>query len=88
MNAEYHLGKIRWQCRRGMLELDIILEKFFDQHFVTLTVSEKKAFVELLNQSDQTLYVWLLGGKKPTQSQDAKIVTKIRDALKLNAKRF
>lgn len=41
MNSMIDAGKIRWKCRRGMLELDIILENFYEQQFQTLTNDEK-----------------------------------------------
>lgn len=59
------LAKIRWQCRRGMLELDILLERFLNKHFENLTESEKKLFIQLLEQPDPTLYAWLMGYETP-----------------------
>ena len=83
MSDELNLRKIRWQCRRGMLELDIILEKFFDQQFEKLSANEKQAFVELLDRSDASLYAWLLKYEKPTNSQDEMMVKKIQSSLNL-----
>lgn len=54
-------GKIRWKCRRGMLELDIILENFYEQQFQILTDEEKILFSRLLDEPDPLLYNWLLG---------------------------
>lgn len=54
------VGKIRWKCRRGMLELDIILENFYEQQFQTLTNEEKILFSQLLDEPDPFLYDWLL----------------------------
>ncbi len=53
--------KIRWQCRRGMLELDLVLSAFFDKSFASLDEIERDAFVELLEYPDPTLYEWFLG---------------------------
>ena len=53
-------GKIRWKCRRGMLELDIILENFYEQRFQMLTDKEKILFSRLLDESDSLLYDCLL----------------------------
>ena len=83
MNAEFNLSKIRWQCRRGMLELDIIFGKFVDQHFEKLSDNEKQAFVKLLDQPDVTLYAWLLKYENPIDPQDEMIIRKIQTALKL-----
>lgn len=54
-------AQIRWQCRRGMLELDILLLSFFESHYDTLSVKEQEAFIKLLEASDPSLYSWLIG---------------------------
>lgn len=80
---ESNVRKIRWQCRRGMLELDIVLEKFFDNSFVKLNKTEQQAFVNLLDQPDPLLYAWLLGHEKPSDAQHQLIVNKIKTENKL-----
>ncbi len=43
--------KIKWKCRRGMLELDILLERFYENQFQILTAEEKKYLtVSSMNQ--------------------------------------
>lgn len=73
------LGKIRWRCvRRGMLELDELLGKFFDQHFESLSESEKKLFITLLEEPDPVLFDWLLGHADPENAEQLTLVKKIR----------
>ena len=48
-------GRISWDCRRGMLELDIVLERFMEQNFERLTPQEVEAFKGLLAYSDPDL---------------------------------
>ena len=48
------------QCRRGMLELDFIFQRFLDQQYDQLSESDKKLFSRLLNEEDPTLYDWLV----------------------------
>jgi len=55
-------GRLRWQCRRGMLELDVILNRFLDQHWQTLDNPLKAELEELLHCSDQQLQKWLCEG--------------------------
>lgn len=62
-------AKMRWQCRRGMLELDLILLNFLDNHFDVLSNKQKSEFSELLNQPDPILYDWIIG----TLSEDGLI---------------
>lgn len=58
-------AQLRWRCRRGMLELDIILSEFFDKHYASLTTEEKQEFQLLLEQQDTTLLAWLVYQSPP-----------------------
>ena len=49
------LGKLRWDCRRGLLELDLILEKFNARHLATLEAEHVAQFRELLALPDNDL---------------------------------
>ena len=51
---------IRWQCRRGMLELDFLFQRTLDQHYADFSDEQKKLFSQLLQQDDPTLYDWLV----------------------------
>ena len=51
---------LKWRCRRGMLELDEMLNYFVDHHYSNLTVDDKLVFIQLLDESDQTLWRWFL----------------------------
>ena len=55
------LDKIRWHCRRGMLELDLILEKFNRQHLTNLDAEQLERFKELLAFSDHDLLDLVMG---------------------------
>jgi antitoxin CptB len=52
---------IRWQCRRGMLELDILLNEFIDHNLADLSEQQKSALRQLLSYPDQVLLDLLLG---------------------------
>ena len=58
------LSKLRWQCRRGMLELDLLLNRFVEHEAETLSAEEIERFKSLLEQPDPVLYAWLLGTEK------------------------
>ncbi|MDA7834779.1 succinate dehydrogenase assembly factor 2 [Methylophilaceae bacterium] len=51
---------IKYRCRRGMLELDLILNKFCEQHLFKLSLAKKKLFLELLENDDKD--VWQILG--------------------------
>lgn len=69
---------VRWQCRRGMLELDMMLLPFFESQYEDLTFDEKVAFIDLLTESDQTLYQWLIGREEPETKALKAILQKVR----------
>ncbi len=59
------LGKLRWRCRRGMKELDILLTRYVDEHFCSASNLERDAFKELLDTQDTVLYAYCLGAQRP-----------------------
>lgn len=55
--------RLRWQCRRGLLELDCIFEDYLDQRYPGASEEEQHQFRELLNEQDPDLQAWLLHGE-------------------------
>ena len=74
-------NKLRWACRRGMLELDLLLGDFFDRCFDELSMDEKLVFQQLLSESDQTLLGYFMGHEMPEDSEILNVVEKIRGAV-------
>ena len=48
--------RLAWRCRRGMLEIDIVLQKFVTTYFNELTLTELESFDELLAMTDKDLW--------------------------------
>jgi|SRR4051794_35257828 antitoxin CptB len=57
---ERSLSKLRWRCRRGLLENDLLIERFFDQYAASLTVRQAQALGELMDLADNDLLDLLL----------------------------
>ncbi len=57
------LGRLRWRCRRGMKELDIILERYLERGYFQADLAEQAAFACLLAASDPELLAWLVYGR-------------------------
>lgn len=57
---EEKIKRLRWQCRRGMLELDLLLLAFLDKSYLKLSASEQYLFEQLLTYSDHELYQYLI----------------------------
>lgn len=62
LSTEPPLGRLRWDCRRGMLELDMVLARFMERNFERLTLREVEAFKGLLAYSDPDLWALIQGG--------------------------
>ena len=62
---ERALSKLRWRCRRGLLENDLFVERFFDRYSADLTVRQAQALGVLMDLSDNDLLDQLLGRKNP-----------------------
>lgn len=71
-------SRLRWACRRGMLELDVLLGNFLEEAYLHLTLTEQKLFCRLLDCSDQDLFEWLTGKKTPSDSEILEMITRIR----------
>jgi len=78
--GEGSLRALRWQCRRGMKELDLLLVRWLDAHFIAASASERHNFERLLQAEDDQLWSWLRGrGHSPDPELDA-LVQRIRGA--------
>ena len=64
------MSKLRWRCRRGLLENDLLIEKFFHRYESTLNVRQAKGMNDLMELSDNDLLDLLLRRKEPEQLLD------------------
>ncbi|MEW5904235.1 MAG: succinate dehydrogenase assembly factor 2 [Pseudomonadota bacterium] len=66
-----YLERVRWRCRRGMLELDIVLGRFVAQRYAQLDEAQRRAFDELLDLPDTELWDTVRGDVPvPAHQQD------------------
>ena len=61
------VGRLRWRCRRGMKELDILLARYMDERFSTASAQEQEAFRGLLEIQDPVIYTYCLGQERPPE---------------------
>ncbi len=73
------VDRVRWHCRRGMLELDLMLHRFIDQHLARLSPEEMERFKELLELQDNALWQVLSGRAEVDDPRLASIVSMIRN---------
>jgi antitoxin CptB len=71
------LSRLRWSARRGLLENDLIIERFFNRYINTLTMVDVFAMDQLLDLSDNDLLDLLLKRREPEGALDNPDVVKI-----------
>jgi antitoxin CptB len=74
------LDRVRWHCRRGMLELDLLLQRFNREQLEKLDAGQLRAFEELLELSDNELLDVLMGRAAPDGADVMPIVELLRAA--------
>ena len=70
--------RMRWRCRRGLLELDIVLTRFVDSHYLQLDEAGRQAFAGLLELPDQTLWDMVAGRMEAQPPACQALLEKIR----------
>ncbi|MDR3491725.1 MAG: succinate dehydrogenase assembly factor 2 [Gammaproteobacteria bacterium] len=74
--------RLLWACRRGMLELDVLLGNFLTESYLSLSTEDQALFEQLLTCNDQELFEWLTGRTPVTDATFTILVKKIRDHAK------
>lgn len=71
-------NRLFWASRRGMLELDIILQTFLENTYDQLKPQEQLLYQHLLGCEDQDLFAWLMNREEPEDQDTATIIAIIR----------
>ncbi|WP_369819233.1 succinate dehydrogenase assembly factor 2 [Pelomonas sp. Root1444] len=82
MIDERALSKLRWRCRRGLLENDILIERFFNRHPDGISVSLADGMTMLMDLSDNDLLDLLLRRKEPSGEIDTAAVREVLAELR------
>lgn len=72
--------RVRWRCRRGMLELDIVLHRFVEQHYAGLDAAQQATFRTLLDMADNPLWDLIAGKQEAATREERELLEKIRAA--------
>ena len=73
-------SRILWRCRRGIKEMDIVLQDFIKDSYDELNNENKSAFSKLLEEEDLDILNWILGKDKPEDAALIEIIKKIRSS--------
>jgi len=79
--TEKEIERLRWQCRRGMLELDLLLNRFLEIAYASLSTQQRIEFVRLLGYQDQIIYDWLMSQAVPADPALRDLVARIQAAM-------
>jgi len=75
------LERVRWRCRRGMLELDIILGRFIEQHYASLNKAQQAALDRLLDMPDPTLWDMIANTQPSPLQSERSVVLELLQAV-------
>jgi antitoxin CptB len=56
---------LRWRCRRGMRELDQLMQRYLEQRWPQADDQERGVFLRLLDCEDDKLWQWCMGLERP-----------------------
>ncbi len=74
------LERVRWRCRRGLLELDIVLGRFIEQRYAGLDEAQQLAFDALLDMPDTTLWDMITGKAAPQEDDQRAVLELLKTA--------
>ncbi|PJC86276.1 succinate dehydrogenase assembly factor 2 family protein [Vibrio sp. HA2012] len=77
MYTQQEKARIKWACRRGMLELDVMIMPFYEACFEALPAAEQQDFVALLECDDPDLFRWVMRQGRSDDRRLADMVDKI-----------
>ena len=64
------MSRLRWRCRRGTKELDIVMNRYLNERYETASAEEQASFNALLDIEDPIIFDWLMD---KTQAEDANL---------------
>ncbi len=79
MVSDEEHNRMRWAARRGMLELDLVLEPFVNARYALLDEADRERFKQLLLSEDQDLFAWFMRRQQPDDEELVDIVNQILD---------
>ncbi len=76
-------SRLLWRCRRGMREMDIVLQTFLNESYDSLSDIDQNTFSKLLDEADLDILDWIMGRTKPEDEALTHIIKLIRDSRKI-----
>ncbi|TKB46185.1 succinate dehydrogenase assembly factor 2 [Thalassotalea mangrovi] len=83
MSLTHNKARLKWACRRGMLELDVLFMPFVDEAWDQLSDQQKQVFERLLECDDPELFAWFMGHEECKDEQLNAMVQLILNRVKV-----
>ena len=71
--------RIRWRCRRGLLELDLMLNAFLERHFERLDDADLDVFAHLLTRTDPDLFDLIMSRQDAANAHERRLLALLRE---------
>lgn len=82
------MARLKWRCRRGLLELDLVFTRFVELRYGELSADMQQAFWRLLNEADNSILAWLQGTQRCTSPDLEQIIKIIIEAIEYKDKKI
>jgi antitoxin CptB len=79
MNSPPLPGQLKWRCRRGMRELDVLLERYLQERYPSAPAGEQQAFAALLEAPDPQLFAYVVQREVPVDPEWVHVIAKLRN---------
>ena len=74
-------ARLRWRCRRGIKEMDLLLQGFLERQYPMLDAREQAAFQALLDEADLDIYAWITSQAIPENADYLSIINPLRKVM-------
>jgi antitoxin CptB len=76
------VSRLKWRCRRGLLENDLFVQRFFSRHEATLSVSQAEGLRVLMDLADNDLLDLLLARREPVGELNVPAVREVLSQMR------
>lgn len=83
-NQDQPPSRLRWHCRRGMQELDVLLAGWLEKRWPKADTELREAFAALLEEEDDRIWAWVTGRDQPIDAVMQSLIGELRDGFRQN----
>ena len=77
------MARLRWRCRRGTREMDLLLESFLEECYGNLSGDQQAAFERLLDETDADIMDWVMGNQQPGDTAYQRLIETLQTRMKI-----